>query len=202
MTQEKDMGPNFELARNREVKEGNFGLPQGAVKCTDVEISGLLQKMHIEEIRFYNDTNRCINSGLFALKGFEAEESGFGNPLFSSQLNPEVEGYSWYRGLAIEAGEGRVFIFVSNMQPWYEGGSPDYIVYSRGRVSREEILKVVSAYCSGILSYIAKERFVIKKRISKSEAEKAYKKAKEKGMNNADALNVYNKRYDAVMKNK
>lgn len=197
------MGPNFELAREREVKDGNSGLPQGAIKCTDAKINELLQKMHIEEIRFYNDTNQCINGGLFALKGYEAEESDIGNQIFNGQLGPEVEGYRWYRGLAIRAGgAGRVFIFAGAMQPWREGGSPDYIVYSRGHLSREEICKVVSAYCSGILSYIAKQRFEMKKRMAKFEAHEAYKKAKEKGANNMDALNVYNKAYDAAMNKK
>ncbi len=203
MTEKKDMGPNFELARKREIKEGNFGLPQGAIKCTDAKINGLLQKMHIEEIRFYNDTNQCINGGLFALKGYEAEESDIGNQIFNGQLGPEVEGYRWYRGLAIRSGgAGRVFIFAGAMQPWREGGSPDYIVYSRGSLSREEIYKVVSAYCSGIISYMAKQRLVIKKRIAKFEAEEANKKAKKEGSNNMNALNVYNKTFDSAMKNK
>lgn len=203
MTEKQDMGPNFELARKREIKEGNFGLPQGAIKCTDAEIVGMLQKIHIEEIRFYNDTNHCINGGLFALKGYEAEESDFENQIFNGQLDPEVEGYRWYRGLAIRVGDaGRIFIFAGAMQPWREGGSPDCIVYSRGRVTREEIFKVVRAYCDGILSYMTKQRFEMKKRMAKFEAEEAYKKAKEKGSNNMDALNVYNETYDAGMKNK
>ena len=201
MTNGKDMGPNFELSRKREIRDGNSGLPKGAVKCSDAEIEKLLQEMHIENIRFYNDTQICINGGLFTLKSYEAEASGSKNKTFNNQLHPEVEGYNWYRGFAIKVDNGMVFIFTGMMQPWREGGSPDCIIYSTGYVSRKDVLKVVNVYCSGMLSCFADTRLEIKKREAIFEARKAYKKAKAKGMNNMNALEMYNNTFNTFMKN-
>jgi hypothetical protein len=69
-------GLRYLQARKREIKDDNSGLPSGAVKCTDKKINELLQKIWIKKIRFYNDTNCCINRPLFE-ESYKVEESGF-----------------------------------------------------------------------------------------------------------------------------
>ena len=196
------MGPNFELSRTREIIDNkNSGLPKGAVKCNDPEIERLLREMHIENIRFYNDTRLCISDGLSTLRRYKTEESSYENATFYNQLHPEVEGYGWYRGLAIEIGNDMAFIFTGFMQPWNKGGSPDYIIYSTGDVPRKDLLKMVREYCSEMLSRFADNRLRIKSKTAKLEAKKAYKKAKEeKNMNNMNALKVYNDTFNTFMK--
>ena len=146
----KDMekGLQIERARVRKIKKGNSGLPKEAVKCTDKIINKLLQETWVKEIKFYNDTKRCIRPVLDRVYKFE--ESSFESQLFAKQLHPVVEGYDWYRGFSIDVNGGKVLIFSGWMQPWYTGGAPDPIVYVLGGVCREDILKAVQAYCQGI----------------------------------------------------
>lgn len=147
-------GLRYLQARKREIKDDNRGLPSGAVKCTDKKINELLQKIWIKKIRFYNDTNCCINRPLFE-ESYKVEESGFESELFAKQLNPIVEGYIWFRGFAINVSGGKVLIFSGWIQPWRRGGAPDPIVYVLGEVYREDVLKVVQAYYQGIERQIA-----------------------------------------------
>lgn len=200
MTDLKGMGPNFELSRKRKITNDNSGLPKGAMKCTDKEIGRLLEQVQVEKIRFNEYAGFSVGPGDFALKGCEFEESDFDSCTFNYQLSPTVEGYSWYRGFAVKVDGGMIFIFAGWMRPSDEGGAPDPIVYSTKGLSREEILKVVRIYCSRILSRIAEERLGLRKQ-AKQIAKEAYQKAKAEGANNMKALDVYNKAFDAAMKN-
>ena len=187
------VGLNFEIARKREVKDGNSGLPKGAVKFPDKEVDRLLQEMRIEEIRFYKDTHHCINGGLFALVGYEVEESDFHSPTFNDQLHPTIEGYDWYRGFAVKVNGGKVLILSGWMHPWCEGGAPDTIVYLLGEPPRETVLGVIQTYCSGILNHILKARIAL--RVAQEAYEVAIKRGcsvdeaeKERGIVYRDAM--------------
>jgi len=191
---------NFENSRKRVEKKGNSGLPEGAVRCKDSDIGEMLIKMQIERIRLYNFAGFSGGDGSSAFKDCECEESDFHGQTFNCQLHPEVEGYYWYRGFAITVDGGKVFIFTGWMQPWYEGGSPDPIVYSTKLLAREKILEIVTKYCTWILNRIAKSWIEIKKGIATREAKEAYKEAKSEGMNNMNALSIYNKTFKESMK--
>lgn len=190
----ESMGLNFEIARRREVGKDNSGIPKQATRCTDEEVSGLLQEIWIKEIHFYNDTRYCINGGLFALEGYEVEESDFESKVFHGQLHPTVEDYNWYRGFAIKANGGKVLIFSGWMQPWREYGAPDPIVCLLGKVSRETVLGVIQSYCSGISNHIVKVRNALKV------AKEAYDKAKENGASDEEAQKEHGIAYNNAMK--
>jgi hypothetical protein len=135
----------FEEARLRQIKDGNSGLPEGAVKCEDREVAQLLQEMWVEKIRAY--FNRHYSSGsAFSLAGYKVEESSADSPTFSGELHPRVEGYIWYRGIAIEVENGKVILFFGWMQPWLEGGAPDPICYTVDNPSRASVLQAIRAY--------------------------------------------------------
>ena len=154
---------NFEKARKRKIKEGNSGLPAGAIKCTDEEVQKLLEKTRIKEIEFYNRTQQCVHAERFALKDYAIEESSSDCRTFNEQLNPLVEGYLWYRGFAVRVLGGKVFLFYGWMLPWLEGGAPDSVIYFSGNVTKKTILEVANAYFSGI-SYIIDREIYDKKR--------------------------------------
>jgi hypothetical protein len=200
MKEEFDLGPDYINVRRRSIGKMNMGLPKGAIKCTDKEVIEQLEKMHIELIRLYLKTYHCINGGASLIKGYEIEESGLKNPTFSWRISPMVEGTDWYCGLDIKVEGGSVFVFVGSMQPWYEGGAPDYIVYSTAGVSRETILRAVTAYCTGILSHISEYRSDIKRRTTRYEADKAYDEAIAAGLGITDAFKARNKVYEEAEK--
>lgn len=200
MKEEFKVGPDYINVRKRSAGGMSIGLPKGAIKCTDEKVIEQLEKMHIEEIKLYLKTYHCINGGLPFLRGYEAKESSRENPTFNWRLNPVVESAEWYRGLDIKVEGGSVFIFAGKMQPWYEGGSPDPIVYSTIGVSQETILKAVIAYCTGILSHISEYRADIKRRRVRNEADEAYNKAIEAGLGIKKAFEARNKVYEDAEK--
>lgn len=154
---------NFEKATKRKVGGQSLGLPVLAEKCEDEEIYLLLRKMWEAQIRFYLDTSCCVNGGAFTLRNYEIEESSFKSRIFGYELHPQVEGYLWYRGIAVKIKNGMVLIFSGWMQPWLEEGSPYPIVYTRGGLGREDVLPVIKVYCEGILAYISQARLELAK---------------------------------------
>lgn len=145
----------------REINSGNEGLPNGAKKFQDAATAQLLGEVWQQEIDLYKKTGICINIGLSgdkksipALKEFGVEISGSNSETFSSELNPKVEGYSWYRGIAVKIDKNnpskQVFIFSGWMQPWIENGTRTPIVYTIGNVSHETVRYVIYKYTSDI----------------------------------------------------
>ena len=134
----------------------NTGLPQGAVRSLNHEIRDILALEWIESIAQYNITKVSDNAdgvsrtlaALLKDRDIEVEASSSNNPTFNNQLTPKVEGYDWYRGFAFKSKEtqGEVFIFTGWMQPWYDGGAPDPIVFTRGNVNDLHLFLAVKTY--------------------------------------------------------
>ncbi len=155
-----------------DINLGNEGLPDGAKKFQDTSTATLLEKMWQQEIDFYNQTQIYIDAGLSAggknisvLKKFKVEISGPDSHIFKGESYPQVEGNSWYRGIAVRVDANnpykQVIIFSGWMQPWIEGEAPAPIVYTVGEIPAKTVHNVIREYTSGILSLMASQEAIL-----------------------------------------
>lgn len=164
------MDERYQEARQREVRQGNDDLPRGATRFSHPATDAILGELQVEEIGFLETFGR--SPGLTSDKNYReivhldayyTEVSQFGSTTFNGQEFPMVEGYNWYRGIAFKVlggligarlarkGEmgsevGSIFLFIGCMRPSEKGGAPDPIVYTRGNVNLDEVLRAVSSY--------------------------------------------------------
>ena len=53
------------------------------------------------QIEFYNVSNGYLVPKGVGFDGYEVEESGFDSATFNGNLHPVADGYSWFRGFAV-----------------------------------------------------------------------------------------------------
>lgn len=140
---------------------GNEGLPEGARRFQDARTTQLLSDMWQQEINFYNRTQLCIDPGLnvdrnhmSGLGNFEVEVSGPQSSTFKGELHPKIEGYSWYKGVAVKIDKGQVLIFSGWMQPWIENETRTPIVYTTGDIQDKTVRYIILKYTSNIAEKI------------------------------------------------
>lgn len=139
----------------------NEGLPEGTRRFQDARTTQLLSDMWKRQIVFYNRTQLCIDPGfnvdrnhMPGLGSLEVEVSSPQSSTFKGQLHPEVEGHSWFKGIAVKTGKGQVLIFSGWMPLRIEDETQAPIVYTTGDIQDEAVRDIILMYTSNIAKKI------------------------------------------------
>lgn len=155
--------------------DGNEGLPLDAREYYSPRDSQILKDLCVEETEFLKIHGTVPELDSDELKKFYSQQTGIAtrvelssdhNETFHHQPHPEVKGYRWQRGIAVEVigatptlvGKNQVFIFTGWTTPLEKSGSPEPLVYIDGNVDSLDVMHVVEGYATERKSAMEKAR--------------------------------------------